>query len=45
MSTVNGRHVGRALNEAVIEKGLTGHTVRLLARIDGEPFTHYAPTG
>ena len=43
--TVNGRHVGRALNEAVIEKGLTGHTVRLLARIDGEPFTHYSADG
>ena len=43
--TVNGRHVGRALNEAVIEKGLTGHTVRLLARIDGEPFTHYNADG
>ena len=43
--TVNGDHVGRALNEAVIEKGLTGHTVRLLARIDGEPFTYYAADG
>ncbi len=43
--TINGTHVGRALNEAVIEKGLTGHTVRLLARIDGEPFTHYSADG
>jgi NAD+ kinase len=43
--TVNGDHIGRALNEAVIEKGLTGHTVRLLARIDGEPFTYYAADG
>ena len=43
--SVNGEHVGRALNEAVIEKGLTGHTVRLLARIDGEPFTHYNADG
>jgi NAD+ kinase len=43
--TVNGDHVGRALNEAVIEKGVTGHTVRLLARIDGEPFTYYAADG
>jgi NAD+ kinase len=43
--TVNGQHIGRALNEAVIEKGLTGHTVRLLARIDGEPFTYYAADG
>ena len=34
-----------ALNEAVIEKRLTGHTVRLLVRIDGEPFTHYAADG
>jgi len=42
---VNGEHIGRALNEAVIEKGVTGHTVRLLARIDGEPFTHYAADG
>ena len=29
----------------MIEKGLTGHTVRLLARIDGEPFTHYNADG
>ena len=29
----------RALNEAVVEKHESGHTVRLLARIDGEPFT------
>lgn len=43
--TVNGVDVGRALNEAVIEKGLTGHTVRLLARIDGEPFTYYNADG
>ena len=43
--TVNGEHIGRALNEAVIEKGVTGHTVRLLARIDGEPFTYYAADG
>ena len=43
--SVNGRHAGRALNEAVIEKSESGHTVRLLARIDGEPFTHYAADG
>ena len=36
---------GRALNEAVVEKSESGHTVRLLARIDGEPFTHYAADG
>ena len=42
---VNGSRVGRALNEAVVEKAEAGHTVRLLARIDGEPFTHYAADG
>ena len=42
---VNGVHVGRALNEAVVEKAEAGHTVRLLARIDGEPFTYYAADG
>ena len=42
---VNGIHVGRALNEAVVEKAESGHTVRLLARIDGEPFTYYAADG
>ena len=42
---VNGRFVGRALNEAVIEKSHSGHTVRLLARIDGAPFTHYSADG
>ena len=29
---VNGIDVGRALNEAVVEKGGSGHTVRLLAQ-------------
>ncbi len=43
--SVNGRHAGRALNEAVVEKSQSGHTVRLLARIDGEPFTYYAADG
>lgn len=43
--TVNGERVGRALNEAVVEKAESGHTVRLLARIDGEPFTYYAADG
>lgn len=42
---VNGVRVGRALNEAVVEKAESGHTVRLLARIDGEPFTYYAADG
>jgi NAD+ kinase len=42
---VNGEHVARALNEAVVEKAQSGHTVRLLARIDGEPFTHYEADG
>ncbi|MET0459759.1 MAG: NAD(+)/NADH kinase [Ilumatobacteraceae bacterium] len=35
----------RALNEAVVEKHESGHTVRLLARIAGEPFTRYAADG
>jgi NAD+ kinase len=35
----------RALNEAVVEKHDAGHTVRLLARIAGEPFTSYAADG
>lgn len=35
----------RALNEAVLEKQESGHTVRLLVRIDGEPFTSYAADG
>jgi NAD+ kinase len=35
----------RALNEAVVEKSESGHTVRLLVRIDGEPFTSYAADG
>jgi len=43
--TVNAAVVGRALNEAVVEKAESGHTVRLLARIDGEPFTYYAADG
>ena len=42
---VNGELVGRALNEAVVEKNQSGHTVRLLARIDGHPFTHYEADG
>jgi NAD+ kinase len=35
----------RALNEAVVEKRDSGHTVNLLVRIDGEPFTSYAADG
>lgn len=35
----------RALNEAVVEKRVSGHTVHLLVRIDGEPFTSYAADG
>lgn len=35
----------RALNEAVVEKRESGHTVSLLVRIDGEPFTSYAADG
>jgi NAD+ kinase len=35
----------RALNEAVVEKRESGHTVDLLVRIDGEPFTSYAADG
>ena len=42
---VNGALVGRGLNEAVVEKSQSGHTVRLLARIDGHPFTHYEADG
>lgn len=34
-----------ALNEAVIEKQESGHTVRLLVRIDGAVFTSYAADG
>ena len=41
--SVNG--TWRALNEAVVEKHESGHTVRLLARIAGEPFTSYAADG
>lgn len=35
----------RALNEVVVEKHEAGHTIRLLARIAGEPFTSYAADG
>ena len=35
----------RALNEAVVEKTQSGHTVRLLVSIGGEVFTSYAADG
>ena len=35
----------RALNEVVVEKHASGHTVNLLARIDGAPFTSFAADG
>lgn len=45
--TVSGSLSGtwRALNEVVVEKHEAGHTIRLLARIAGEPFTSYAADG
>ncbi len=43
----SGNAVGtwRALNEAVVEKRESGHTVHLRVHIDGEPFTTYAADG
>ncbi len=35
----------RALNEAVVEKRVSGRTVHLLVKIDGEPFTTFAADG
>jgi NAD+ kinase len=45
--TSHGEPLGRwrALNEAVVEKRESGHTIRLLVRIDGEAFTSYAADG
>ena len=42
-----GHEIGqwRALNEIVVEKHASGHTVSLLARIDGAPFTSFAADG
>lgn len=42
-----GTSVGmwRALNEAVVQKVAAAHTVRLLAHIDGGPFTSYVADG
>ena len=34
-----------ALNEAVVEKTVAGHTIRLAAAIDGRPFITYAADG
>lgn len=34
-----------ALNEAVVEKSLMGHTVRLDVELDGRPFTSYVSDG
>ena len=34
-----------ALNEAVVEKTVAGHTIRLAASIDGRPFITYAADG
>jgi NAD+ kinase len=47
VTTADGVTVGtwRALNEAVVEKRDSAHTVNLLVRIDGEPFTSYAADG
>ena len=43
----SGGRIGtyRALNEAVVEKCESGHTVNLLASIDSVPFTSYAADG
>jgi NAD+ kinase len=43
----SGARIGtyRALNEAVVEKCESGHTVNLLASIDSVPFTSYAADG
>jgi NAD+ kinase len=35
----------RGLNEGVLEKQEPGHTVRMMVRIDGAPFTTYAADG
>lgn len=47
VTTHDGAESGRwrALNEAVVEKRESGHTVNLMVRIDGEPFTSYATDG
>lgn len=47
VTTPDGTQHGpwRALNETVVEKRDSGHTVNLMVRIDGEPFTSYAADG
>lgn len=47
VSASDGEPLGawRSLNEAVVEKRMSGQTVSLLLRIDGEPFTSYAADG
>ena len=47
VTTADGVQHGpwRALNETVVEKRDSGHTVNLMVRIDGEPFTSYAADG
>ncbi len=47
VTDADGASVGtwRALNESVVEKRVSGHTVRLLLKIDGEPFTSYSADG
>ena len=42
---IDDTEIWTALNEAVVEKQEAGHTVRLLVRIDGAPFTSYAADG
>jgi len=44
-ASVSGDGTWRALNEAVVEKHDSGHTVHLRARIAGEVFTTYAADG
>jgi NAD+ kinase len=44
-ATGAGAGTWRALNEAVVQKHESGHTIRLLARIAGEAFTSYAADG
>jgi NAD+ kinase len=45
LDVVVGGQVRRALNEAVLEKTTSGHTVRLALVIDGEPLVTYAADG
>jgi NAD+ kinase len=37
--------IATALNDAVVEKAVAGHTIRLAASIDGRPFITYAADG